>query len=77
MPARLASYVGAIAGLTGWTLEFILWELPLAAGLQFQHCALVQKGIVTVATDESLLAMFDDLSKEITDGGDQSQAGAG
>ena len=29
-----------LAKETGWSEEFILWELPLSRALQYYHCAL-------------------------------------
>ena len=30
----------ALARDTGWSRNFILWELPLSEALQYNHCAL-------------------------------------
>ena len=30
----------ALARETGWSRDFILWELPLDESLQYHHCAL-------------------------------------
>lgn len=50
----MASYVIGLAHNTGWPEHFILWELPLSRGLQYQHAALVMSGAVTVPSGESL-----------------------
>lgn len=44
----LASYVITLANVTGWTEDFILWELPLARGHQYNHAALINAGAKTV-----------------------------
>lgn len=33
---------------TGWSEHYILWELPLARALAYQHCALRAAGVWTV-----------------------------
>lgn len=33
----MASYVITLASKTGWSEHFILWELPLSRGFQYQH----------------------------------------
>jgi len=43
----VASYVITLASQTGWTEEFILNELPLARGFQYQHCIWRMNGITT------------------------------
>lgn len=39
-----ASYVLLIAKHTGWSERHILWELPLARGLAYEHGALLLMG---------------------------------
>tara|TARA_R110001599_G_scaffold322729_1_gene533915 strand:+ start:243 stop:467 length:225 start_codon:yes stop_codon:yes gene_type:complete len=36
--------VATIARLTSWSLDFILWELPYAAGLQLYHAEYQHNG---------------------------------
>jgi hypothetical protein len=36
-PAWLAPCILSLAERTGWSYDFILWELPLAIGIQFLH----------------------------------------
>ncbi|NBW10685.1 MAG: hypothetical protein EBR82_21935 [Caulobacteraceae bacterium] len=43
----MASYVITLASQTGWTEDFILNELPLARGFQYQHCIWRMNGIST------------------------------
>lgn len=38
----------ALARETGWTRDFILWELSLTEVLQYNHCALRALGCWTV-----------------------------
>ncbi len=38
-----------LAEKTGWSEQFILWELPLHRAIAYQHCALWQSGAWTVA----------------------------
>jgi hypothetical protein len=40
--------VFALARETGWSRNFILWELPLDEVLQYNHCALRALGCWTV-----------------------------
>lgn len=37
-----------LAEKTGWTEDFLLWELPLSRALQYYHCALRASGAWTV-----------------------------
>jgi len=39
--------VVTLASQTGWSEEFILFELPLARGFQYQHCVWRMNGINT------------------------------
>ncbi|NDC18699.1 MAG: hypothetical protein EBZ87_00305 [Microbacteriaceae bacterium] len=43
----MASYVITLASQTGWTESFILNDLPLARGFQYQHCIWRMNGIPT------------------------------
>jgi len=43
-----AARVFALARETGWSRDFILWELSLAEVLQYNHCALRVLGCWTV-----------------------------
>jgi hypothetical protein len=36
-----------LASQTGWSEEFILNELPLSRGFQYQHCIWIMNGIKT------------------------------
>jgi hypothetical protein len=53
-PAWVASYVIGLAMNTGWDEQYILWELPLARGLQYQHAALYANGAKTVPSGEAM-----------------------
>lgn len=44
MPVGEAQYVGIIASLTGWTEEYIRWELPLSRGWAYFHTARIMDG---------------------------------
>ncbi|MBE2180218.1 MAG: hypothetical protein IAE97_07075 [Chthoniobacterales bacterium] len=37
-----------LAEKTGWSEEFILWELPLWRALAYQHCAMWEAGAWTI-----------------------------
>jgi hypothetical protein len=65
----VAQYIGSIAGLTGWGRDFCLWRLPLSQGLQLQHVALLEKGIATVQSDESMIEELQDTIGGLADGG--------
>jgi hypothetical protein len=40
-----------IAGHTGWTEHFVLWELPFARALQYRHYILAAAGEWTVRAE--------------------------
>jgi hypothetical protein len=42
-----------LAEKTGWSEEFILWQLPLHRALAYQHCAMWQSGAWTVEPQPS------------------------
>ena len=65
MPSWAASYLITLASHTGWSRDFILWELPLAQGFQLQHAVLIQSGATTVPTLESGLAELAELEAEV------------
>jgi hypothetical protein len=44
----LATFAFTLARETGWPEHFILWELPLARLLHYQHCALRANDVWTV-----------------------------
>jgi hypothetical protein len=59
-----------LAKETGWTENFILWELPMSRALQYYHAALWSNGAWTVppreaprAELEQLFQAFDNLSE--------------
>ena len=43
----------SLAKETGWSEHFILWELPLARALAYQHAALRAHGVWTVPPKEA------------------------
>ena len=53
-PVWVASYVIGLAMNTGWGEDFILWELPMSRGVQYQHAALYANGAKVVPTGEAL-----------------------
>jgi hypothetical protein len=61
----VASYVIGLANCTGWTEHFILWELPLSRGLQYQHAALALNGVKTVPTEEGLKKELGDIVAQL------------
>lgn len=64
-PAWVASYVIGLAMNTGWTEEFIVWELPLSRGLQYQHAALYANGAKTVPSDATTERQLADLEASL------------
>lgn len=44
MPPAWVLYLANITRATKWSREYILWELPLAAGLQIEHAEAVYQG---------------------------------
>jgi len=44
VPVWEAEYVVVIAARTGWTEEFIRWELPLCRGWAYYHAAMLMDG---------------------------------
>jgi hypothetical protein len=64
-PAWVASYVIGLAMNTGWTEDFILWQLPLSRGLQYQHAALYANGAKTVPTAASMASTLQELEASL------------
>ena len=64
-PAWPASYVVGLAKNTGWSEQFILWELPLSKGLQYQHAALYAAGVKTVPSSEGLDKSFAEIEASL------------
>lgn len=52
MPGNIACYTGLLAKTYGWTVEYILWDLPYSIGRQLQHFAFRSEGTVTVKREE-------------------------
>jgi len=77
MPAWPASYLVTIAAQTGWSRDFILWELPLSQGWQLQHAILIANGATTVPLLETgiaeLQALTNQLSAEVSNGNNLRQ----
>ena len=44
MPGWKATYVLVIAAKSGWSEEFIRWDLPLARGMAYYHAARLLDG---------------------------------
>lgn len=59
-PVEPASYVILLAEATGWSEDFILWQLPLARGNQYVHAILCSHGASTLPTS----AAMNELMKE-------------
>lgn len=47
------SYLVNITRATGWPRDYILWELPLAHGLQIQHAEAIFQGEIMDWADGS------------------------
>jgi hypothetical protein len=60
-PVWTASFVFTLARETGWPEQFIVWELPLARLLQYQHCALRAHDAWTVSVAPSAAHQLDAL----------------
>lgn len=63
----MAAYVITLASHTGWAEEFILWELPLARGLQYQHACLCAEGVRTVPTRAALMSEMEEAMQSLTE----------
>jgi hypothetical protein len=50
-----------LAKETGWSEQFILWELPMSRALQYYHAALWTNGAWTIAPRESAAAELERL----------------
>jgi hydroxymethylpyrimidine pyrophosphatase-like HAD family hydrolase len=61
----MASYVIGLAASTGWTEHFIMWELPLSRGLQYQHATICYNGGKTYPSGESIKEEFIDAMRHI------------
>jgi hypothetical protein len=64
-PVWVASYVIGLAMNTGWTEEFVLWELPLSRGLQYQHAILYANGAKTVPSESTMEAELARLERSL------------
>lgn len=51
-----------IAGGTGWTRDFILWELPIWQVNQFEHCSLFERG-ADVSMKADVAQVVDDVEE--------------
>jgi hypothetical protein len=54
--------VVGLANATGWTEDFILWELPLSRGLQYQHAVLCLNGVRLIPTSQGLEKELGDIA---------------
>jgi hypothetical protein len=50
-----------LANTTGWSEDFLLWQLPLSRGLQYQHAILVMNGAETYPNDAGFEQEFEEL----------------
>ncbi len=64
-PVWVASYVVGLAMNTGWSEDFILWQLPLSRGLQYQHAALYANGAKCVPTAAALENQLSELEASL------------
>ncbi len=71
-PVWVASYVVGLAMNTGWTEEFILWDLPLSRGLQYQHAILYANGAKTVPSDATVESELEKVERTIYGAGSES-----
>ncbi len=65
-------YVSGIARVSGWPLEYILWRLPYAAGLQMMHAEARYQGqevefvhARTTAPDDGMKRAFTQLRAKV------------
>ena len=51
-----------IAKDTGWSEDFIIWQLPMARALQYYHCSLQAANLWTLEppTEETMQALASD-----------------
>jgi len=57
--------VFTLASQTGWSEDFIVWELPFDRAVQYQHAALYANGAWTVPAGQNNRNAFNDLLAEI------------
>lgn len=75
LPAWAASYVVTLAKAIRQTDQYILWELPLAAGHIYTHAALMAAGAKTIPSSRSFNSDMDQIRKGIEEyGNSQSQS---
>jgi len=61
-PAEPAAYVILLAEKTGWTENFILWELPISRANFYIHAILVSNGIRTAPSEVSLRRLLQEIA---------------
>jgi hypothetical protein len=68
-PSSEAFYVATLAGggILGGDVHRILWELPLAQGLQLQHAILLARGVRTTFSEADLAKSVEKFLAELKD----------
>lgn len=64
-PAWLAAYLLTLSARTGWSYEFVLWELPLAAGIQLLHHIHHGANIKVESTEPATERLFQELEAQL------------
>lgn len=57
-----------IAHHTGWSEHFILWELPLARGMQYQHAIAYANGAKVMQSEEGAEDEMEAIRRTLTNG---------
>jgi hypothetical protein len=61
----LSSYLVTLAGRTGWSYEFILWELPLSVGVSMLRCIFKTAHVPLPQSESSEEKLFEQLEAEL------------
>jgi len=65
MPADVASTTFLLASKTGWSIEYILWEIPVSILRQFGHASMAMDGVKIRRRTTIQSSMYVDIQREL------------
>jgi hypothetical protein len=67
-PVGIASMIISLANSTGWSEQYLLWELPMSRAIIYNECIAYQNGAELMPTELAMANEFANMQRELSNG---------